>query len=116
MKNFVQRGDAINIVAAAALVSGIAVVFGNSIAIPQTDIADGDTGAAAVEGVFTLPKASTKTYNAGDLVDWDLSAAQVDTSAATGDLTGFGIAVSAGLNGSTTIDVKLLPGRAAIHA
>lgn len=116
MKNFVQRGDVIDITAGADLTSGTPVVVGNSIAIPQTDIANGSLGSVAIEGVFTLTKASTKTYNIGDLVDWDLSAAQVDTSAATGDLTGFGIAVSAGVNGSTTINVKLLPGKATVHA
>jgi predicted RecA/RadA family phage recombinase len=116
MKNFVQRGDVIDITAGSNLTGGVATVLGNSIAIPVTDIASGAIGAALIEGVVTLPKASAKTYNVGDLVDWDVSASQVDTSAATGDLTGFGIAVTAGVNGSTSIAVKLLPGVAAVHS
>lgn len=115
MKNFVQKGDVINIIAAAALTSGTPIVFGNSLAIPQTDIASGAAGAAAIEGVVTLPIASAKTYSAGDLVDWDLSAMQIDTSAATGDLAGFGIAMTASASGDTMLDVKLLPGAATVH-
>lgn len=116
MKNFAQRGDVIDITAASDLTGGVATVLGNSIAIPVADIADGAVGSVLIEGVVTLPKASAKTYSVGDLVDWDLSAAQVDTSAATGDLTGFGIAVTAGVSGSTSINVKLLPGVGAVHS
>jgi predicted RecA/RadA family phage recombinase len=116
MKNYVQKGDVINITAGADLTSGTAVVFGNSIAIPQCDIADGATGAALIEGVVTLPIASAKTYSAGALVDWDVSANQIDTSAATGDLTGFGIALAASASGDTSLAVKLLPGVATVHS
>lgn len=116
MKNYVQKGDVINITAAADLKSGVPVIFGASLAIPQTDIASGAVGAAAIEGVFTLPKLSTTVLAAGDLVNWSKSGAQVGASSAAGDLGGFGIALSAAGNGTTSVDVKLLPGKATIHS
>jgi predicted RecA/RadA family phage recombinase len=117
MKNYVQPGNVIDIVAAAVLTSGTAVVFGNSLAIPVSDAAIGDTIAAHIEGVFELPKLSTAVYTAGQSLRWDVSTAQFSTAtAATGDLEGCAIAVAAAGNGTATVMAKLLPGNASVTA
>lgn len=117
MKNYIQPGNVIDIVAAAALTSGTAVVFGNSLAIPVTDAAIGDTIAAHIEGVFELPKLSALAYAAGASLRWDVSTAQFSNAlAATGDLEGCAIAIAAAANPSATVLVKLLPGNASVTA
>lgn len=117
MKNYIQPGNVIDIVAAAALTSGTPVVFGNSLAIPVTNAAIGDTIAAHIEGVFELPKLSTAVYTAGQSLRWDVSTSKFSTAtAATGDLEGAAIAIAAAANPSDTVLVKLLPGNASVTA
>lgn len=111
---YVQRGDVINYTPSGADVSaGDVVELGHCLGVALTDIADGDTGAVAIEGVFTLPKVSAAVFAVGEKLIWDTSAGAFDDSAATpatGDLTGAAIAVVAGANAETTCTVKLTPG------
>jgi len=66
-------------------------------------------GAVAITGVFTLPKVSGAVIAQGGAVFWDTSANAVDddqATKATGDFT-CGTAMEAGINGQTTLKVKL---------
>lgn len=76
------------------------------------DVADGVTsdGAVDIRGVFRFPKVSGAVIAAGDSVNWDASAGEVDDNAATaasGDVIEFGTAVEAKGNGDTTIDILI---------
>lgn len=108
------RGDVVNYTPSGADVdSGDVVELGHCLGVALTDIADGDTGAVAIEGVFELPKVSAAVFVVGEKLIWDTSAAAFDDSAATpatGDLTGAAIAMRAGQNAETTCLVKLTPG------
>lgn len=116
-RNFVQDGNRIDIVAAANLSSGQAVAVGVLLAVPLTDIANGDTGAAAIEGVWELPKLSTAVITAGASLTWDVSAGEfIVASPANGDLVGCAVATEAAGNGTTTVRAKLTPGVATIHS
>lgn len=114
---YVQKGDVINYTASAAISAGDVVVLKHCIGIALTDIANGDTGAVAIEGVFTVPKVSAAVFVVGEKLIWDTSASAFDDSAATaatGDITGAVVAVAAGSNGQTTATVKLTPGNATL--
>ena len=117
MKNFVQEGDVITVTAAANLTSGTPFILGAMLAIPVTDIASGADGAAAVEGVFELPKLSTAVIAAGAALTWDVSAGQIIiASAAVGDLESCAVAIAAAGNGTATVLAKLTPGVGAVKA
>lgn len=119
--NYVQDGKVIDHTAGSAISSGDVVVMGAAnnvtVGIAMDDIANGAVGPVAIEGVFTIAKLSTAVIAQGETVMWDASGSNVDDNAATpasGDVLGFGIATAAAGNGTTTVNVKLLPGNGAI--
>lgn len=114
-RNYRYEGDHIPFTAAAAVASGDGVVFGNSLCVALGDIANGDTGQVATEGVWTLPKLSTDVVSAGDVLTWDVSAGEfILAGAATGDLEGCAVATEAAGNGALTVSAKLVFGHATI--
>lgn len=72
MKNFVQRGDSLDLTApAGGLASGQGHLFGDLFAVAFTDIAAGEKGSCAVTGVFDLPKATGEALAEGTAAYWD---------------------------------------------
>ncbi|MBD7987119.1 DUF2190 family protein [Luteimonas sp. Sa2BVA3] len=117
MKNAFQDGRVLDVTLAADVASGGVVLQNRLLGIAVTNGKTGDTIAAHVEGVFTLPKLSTAVIAVGAPVTWDVSAGQIITGApANGDLVGFGYAVEAAANPSPTVKVRLCPGAGAIHS
>ena len=119
--NFVQDGKVIDYTAGGTISSGDVVVMGAAgnvtVGIAMNDAVSGDVIPVAIEGVFTIAKLSTGVIAQGETVMWDASGSNVDDNAATpasGDVLGFGIATAAAGNGTTTVNVKLLPGNGAI--
>lgn len=112
-KNFIQPGKVINFTndTAAAITSGSVVVMGGTIGVALGDIAIGQTGSVAIDGVYQLPKVTTAVIGQGESINWDASAGAFDANTATpaaGDITGAAAsAFEAGANGDTTIAVKL---------
>lgn len=110
MKNYVQEGDCMPFTAGATTTSGQVVVIGNTLGVATTDVANGATGTACIEGVFTVPKVAGAVIAAGESLTWDVSAAAFDDNAAvpaSGDITGASaIAFEAAGNGVTTIAVR----------
>ncbi len=102
MKNLVQEGKILRLVAPATLASGAFALVGFLVGVAMADIASGVEGDFRVDGVVNLPKATGVTFSQGDKVYWDASASKVTTS---GRL--IGIATAAGLTGDTTLDVRL---------
>jgi predicted RecA/RadA family phage recombinase len=94
----------------ADVTSNTVVRIGNILGIALTDIADGDTGSVAIEGVFTCPKVSAAVIAQGESLTWDASASAFDDNAATpatGDVTGApAVAFEAAGNGVTELKVK----------
>jgi len=119
-KNLVQTGQVIPWTngTGSAVTSGSVVAMTNTIGIALGDIADGDVGSVAVEGVFDgVPKVSAAVFAQGEKLIWDTSAGAFDDSSATpatGDITGAAVAWVAGLNTQTTCTVKLTPGNTAV--
>lgn len=115
MKNSIQKGDYIEWSngTGSDVASGDVVPLQHCVGVAVTDIADGESGTLAIEGVFEVPKVPAAVFAAGEKLIYDDSAAQFDDSSATpaaGDLTGAAIAVEPGANAETTAVVKLTPG------
>lgn len=110
--NYVNEGCTIDVVAASDISSGDVVVTGNLIGVAVADIATGETGAVAVEGVFDVPKVTGAVIAQGETVMWDTSAGKFDdnqATPATGDVSNGAIAWAAAGNSETTVRVKLTP-------
>lgn len=117
--NYKSAGGVFQHTAAAAISSGDVVRMGNILGVALVDLAIGETGSVATEGVFELPKVSAAVIAQGDSLTWDSSVGAFDDKAATpavGDVTGAAaVAAEAKGAGTTTIEVKLtgVPGTVA---
>lgn len=106
MKNYVQPGKTIDVVLAAAITSGAAILVGALVGVATTTGGIGDTVAVSLEGVYNLPKA-VGAISQGAILYWDDTAKNVTTNAASGANTKIGHAFLAALSGDATVDVKL---------
>ncbi|WP_444909319.1 capsid cement protein [Microbulbifer sp. TRSA005] len=110
--NFVQDGRMLDFTnnTSALIASGQVLAVGAVLGVAMDDIAVGESGVIAIEGVFTVPKVSGAVIGQGELLTWDVSAAAFDDStatAATGDITGpTAFAAEAAGDGVTSLAVK----------
>jgi predicted RecA/RadA family phage recombinase len=105
MRNHVQKGENITIPSPAAVASGDLVVVG---ALYGVAAGDADTGGdldVVTVGVFDLPKVSALAINLGDKVYFD-SSSKLVSKTASGN-TYIGVAVTAAVNPSATVNVRL---------
>jgi predicted RecA/RadA family phage recombinase len=115
-RNFIQKGETLDIVAAANLTSGTPIAVGALAAIPLSTVLSGQPCAVRVEGVFQAPKVAGTAFTVGQRVNFRPSANAFTLAAATtGDLLGAGVAVAAAASGDTTCQVRLSPGVATIQ-
>lgn len=107
MKNFVQEGNTLDYTNAisADITSGKMFLLVDTVAVACTDIADGKTGAIALEGIFTIPKATSLAIVVGDKLYWD-DTNKVLNKTATGN-TFAGYAASIAASAATTVNIKL---------
>ena len=105
MATFVQKGDAVDYTPASDVTAGDVVVQGDLVGVANLDIASGELGALAIEGVFDFPKATggSTAIGAGSKVYWTGSVA--NTTAASNTL--IGKAVQAATDADATVRVKL---------
>jgi len=107
MKNFIQDGKVLTLVApAGGVVSGVGYVIGGFFAIAAVDADAGDDFDGEVEGVFSLTKHAGDTFTQGAKVFWDNTAKEA-TSVATGNRP-IGAAVKAVADSDATVTVALL--------
>ncbi|MEL6301100.1 MAG: DUF2190 family protein [Pseudomonadota bacterium] len=110
MRNYVQDGDRIDVVATTPVVSGDVDVVGTELlGVAVADAETGDTAAFAVRGVFLIPKVSAADITQGEDVIWDASANAAQDEAfsqAAGDFVCGKAWQSAGV-GTTTVAVRL---------
>lgn len=106
MKNFVQPGDSLAVVApSGGLVSGQAVLIGNLFGVAVYAAAAGASAQIVTEGVFTLPKAASIAFAQGDRAYWDAAAGNV-TSTASGNKW-IGVVTTAVAGSATAANVRL---------
>ena len=106
MRNFVEPGNTITVIAPAAVTSGQVVIVG-SIAGVATNNADvGKELELSVEGVFDLGKVPADALAAGAIAKADPATGIVGTAGTKN----IGWVLSAAGAGATTVRVKLTPG------
>lgn len=104
--NYIQDGEVLDFTngSGSDIASGAVVVSNDLVGVALTDIADGDTGAVATEGVFEVAKETPLAINFGDKVYWDVANSRVDK---TNTNTPMGICAEAAGSAATTVKVKL---------
>jgi predicted RecA/RadA family phage recombinase len=107
MKNYVQPGNTLTLIAPYAVASGAALKVGLIIGVAATAAGIGATVEADTVGVFTLAKATGAAWTVGALLYWDDTAKNCTTTAASNQK--IGVAVVAAGAGDTTGVVKLIP-------
>lgn len=102
-----------------AVASGAVVVVGQCLGVALVDIANGETGSVAIEGVYTVPKVSGAVIAQGESLTWDVSLTGFDDNAAspaTGDVTGApAVAAEAAGSGVTSLAVKFTGVPGTVH-
>lgn len=109
MKNFVRRGEKLAYVntTGAKIPSGTLVIVGSLAGVAVTDIADTETGALVLNGVFQIPKAAGAVSQGAKLY-WDATN-KVATTTASGN-TLFAVAGDAASTGDATVNAQLTNG------
>lgn len=97
MKNFVQPGRAITLIAPYALLSGQGLLVGSIFGVASNDAAISTEVETRLEGVYSLTKATGAAWTVGALIYWDNTARNCTTTAATNKLIGVAtVAAAAG--------------------
>jgi len=106
MKNYIQHGDMITLVAAAAVTSGQLVRANSLVGVASTDAAIGEEAEIKTSGVFEVTKTSAQAWQVGQPV-YMVSGTGVATNVpGTGNYL-IGVAVQAAANPSGTGVVRL---------
>ena len=105
--NKVQDGAAITYANATGsdIASGDLVVIGERVGVALVDIADGASGAVAMEGVYEVSKEASLVVDQGDVLYADATSGELDKTSTDPPLAGYAFASSAGAD--TTVQVKL---------
>ncbi|MBC3927779.1 DUF2190 family protein [Undibacterium sp. CY21W] len=105
MKNYVQDGDSLSVVAPYNVDSGAGVLVGAIFGIAICAAVAGASLDIEREGVYTLAKTSAQEWTFGQKVYWDDANKRCDTDSTVGPL--IGAAASAASNPSTQAAVVL---------
>lgn len=105
MRNFIQPGDSLTLVAAAALTSGQGLLLGSLFGVVAETVSTGQIYTLVVAGVFDLPKAAAVTPAVGAKLYWDDTAKAVTTTVASNAL--IGVAAQAAAAADATVRVRL---------
>lgn len=102
MKNYVQKGNNLDLIASAAYSSGELVIEGNIVGVAVADIAAGATGSVAARGVFQFTKETAAGLAQGDIAYYDAALKKL-TATNTDPAVGYVVKVS-----GDTVDLKIL--------
>ena len=104
MKNYVQPGDTVTVVAPATVLSGAGLLVGALFGVALSDAASGESMEMVTEGVVDLPKAAV-VITQGTKLYWDNTSKNVTTTVGTNTL--IGCALLAAAIGDTITRVRL---------
>ena len=105
MKNYVQDGDTVTLVAPYAVTSGQGALVGSLFGIANADVASGAEGEFDVEGVFDVTALSTDTATQGAKLYWDNTNRRLTTTSSGNTLVG--VALAAKGAGAVTARIRL---------
>jgi len=105
MKNFIQLGNTLTLVAPYDLLSGQGAKVGSIFGVASGDYLTGVSGEFDVTGVFDLKKKTIDAPAVGAKAYWDDTNREVTTTASTH--MQIGVFTIAAINGDTTANVRL---------
>lgn len=105
MKNKIQKGRVISVLAPYAVTSGQALQVGSLIGVAANDAANGAAVEIDREGVYTLAAVTADVATAGAKAYWDNTAKRISITATNNTLVG--CFTEAKANGATTAAVLL---------
>ena len=114
MKNFVQNGNTIAVIATEDMVSGMPYLVGDLRGVAAHSALTGESCELVTEGVFNLAKTSANVIAQGDKVYLIAAGGEVSSTAPANFL--FGIATEAAGNGDIVIPVRLIQSASAAGA
>jgi predicted RecA/RadA family phage recombinase len=95
MKNWVQPGDHIDIVATVTLAAGQFFQSNGLRGVVTNGVTTGQQTTVATRGVFTLPKNTGEAWAVGELLYWDTTNNRFTTTVGSNVLAGFAAAAAA---------------------
>jgi predicted RecA/RadA family phage recombinase len=107
MKNYVQPGRTITLVAPYAVASGDGLLVGAIFGVATAAAAVDELVEAHLVGVFDLKKVASQAWSVGDKVYWDNTNKEVTKTASTNTLIGAAIAAVGSTAGETIGRVRL---------
>ena len=107
MKNFIQPGKVVTVIAPRAVASGELVVVGLLAGVAQHDAANGAPVEIATEGVFDLAKTSAQAWATVGLPIYAIPATGLVTTATTAGNVLIGTNLATAANPSATGRVRL---------
>ncbi|NQD37472.1 DUF2190 family protein [Permianibacter sp. IMCC34836] len=99
MKNYVHRGDTVELTAPYAVSSGGGCKVGSIFAVAINDVANGAKGQFHRTGCFDLPKTTGEAWTVGAKLYWNDTTKAVTTTVSTNLL--IGVAEEAAASGDT---------------
>lgn len=105
MKNFIQPGDVVTVLAPYNVASGAGTLVGTLFGVAAYTALSGAEVEIKTDGVYELPKLSAQAWTVGQLLYWDDTNKWVTSVASTNVLIGKALAVAA--NPSATGIVRL---------
>ncbi len=106
MKTFIKQGDTLTLTPSAAVASGIGFLFGAGLfGVAVNDTAISTAGEFVTEGIVTIGKTSALAIAVGDRVFWDATNKVVNKTTSAQQCVG--VAVTAAVNPSATVEIKL---------
>lgn len=100
MRNFIQPGDTVDVLAPYALASGAGALVGSIFGVAEGTAATGAAVRLKRTGVFTLAKATGEAWTVGAKLYWDNTNKRLTTTSAGNTLVGAAMAAAA--SGDTT--------------
>jgi len=113
MAKFRHEGRRIDYTPVSAVSAGDVIVVGSLVGVAVRDIAAGEKGALAIEGVFEFDKTAGsggEAFTAGQLVYWNATSGEPDSNNLGSNQLGY--VVEAAALDATIVRVKLVPGAA----
>jgi predicted RecA/RadA family phage recombinase len=89
MKNFIQPGEVLTVVAAAVIGSGDIVKTGLLIGVAGSDAAIGESVSVNLCGVYDLPKVGATAFTQGEILYFDESESHVTNVATANEVIGY---------------------------
>jgi predicted RecA/RadA family phage recombinase len=109
MKNYVQKGDVLNVTLEADAAPGEARAYGKLVGVFATGGVTGDLTAFHLRGVYTLNKTAAQAWGFGDKL-YFLAATQTFTNVSGGGAVSAGFAAAPAAAADTEAMVLLSPG------